>query len=293
MRAVGTPPSAARFMHSRSLVARLLLVSALTLVGTVGVVVNVNRLRLRRRVAREKRSLVAATPSSSARSVAFDLPPPVARYRELALGDRAAVDTLELRHVGTFCMSPTAKPLPIRGTQLFTSDPPGFVWSARVRLFPGLWVDARDMAVNGEGSMRVLLDSSVIIADERGPALDQGSALRLLAEMVWYPTALFDARYVTWSAVDAAHAVATLRIGERQVSGTFEFGADGLPVGMTAERFMGKRGLRPWGGTYHDWRCVSGMRVPFEARVTWQLESGPFTYAHWLVEAMNYDVAEP
>jgi len=27
--------------------------------------------------------------------------------------------------------------------------------------------------------------------------------------------------------------------------------------------------------------------------VTWQLESGPFTYAHWLVRSLNYDVAEP
>jgi len=271
----------------------LVFMSALTLFGAVGVVVNVNRLRLQRLVAREMHALLAVAPSSMQRPAVGPLPTPVARYRELAHGGRAPVHTLKLRHVGTFCMSATAKPLPIRGTQLFTSDPPGFVWSARVRMFPGIWVDARDMAANGEGSMRVLLDSTVPIADARGPELDQGSALRLLAEMVWYPTALFDARYVTWSAVDAAHAVATLRFGKREVSGTFEFGTDGLPVGMTAERSMQKLGLRPWGGTYRDWRSVSGMRVPFEATVTWQLESGPFTYAHWLVEAMDYDVSEP
>jgi len=271
----------------------LVVMSALTLFGAVGVVVNVNKLRLQGLVAREMRALTAVAPSTKPLPAVGYLPPPVARYRELALGDRAPVRTLELRHVGTFCMSPTAKPLPIRGTQLFTSDPPGFVWSARVRMFPGIWIDARDMAANGEGSMRVLLDSTVTIADARGPELDQGSALRLLAEMVWYPTALFDARYVTWSAIDAAHSVATLRFGERQVSGTFEFGADGLPVSMSAERSMDKRGLRPWGGTYRDWRSVSGMRVPFEATVSWQLESGPFTYAHWLVEAMDYDVRVP
>ncbi|MEI9937882.1 MAG: DUF6544 family protein [Pseudomonadota bacterium] len=265
----------------------------MTLFGAAGVVVNVNQLRLRRLVAREMRALIGVPPSRQSRPIIGDLPPPVARYRELALGDRAPVHTLKLRHVGTFCVSFTGKPLPIRGLQLFTSDPPGFVWSARVQMFPGIWVDARDLAANGEGSMRVLLDSTVPIADARGPELDQGSALRLLAEMVWYPTALFDARYVTWSAVDAAHAVATLRFGKWQVSGTFEFGPDGLPIGMTAQRPMGKRGLRPWGGTYRDWRNVSGMRVPFEATVTWQLESGPFTYAHWLVEAMDYDVTEP
>jgi hypothetical protein len=40
--------------------------------------------------------------------------------------------------------------------------------------------------------MRVLLDDTIRLADARGPELDQGSALRLLAEMPWYPTALFD-----------------------------------------------------------------------------------------------------
>jgi hypothetical protein len=262
----------------------------LTVFGAAGVVANVNQLRWQRRVAQEMHVLAAAKPSTAPRPLIAELPPPVARYREVALGDRAPVRTLKLRHVGTFCMSPTSKPLPIRGTQLFTSDPPGFVWSARVQMAPGIWVDARDMATNGRGSMRVLLDSTVRLADARGPELDQGSALRLLAEMVWYPTALFDARYVTWSAIDARHATGTLRFGEREVSGTFEFGADGLPVGMKAERFMDGQGLRSWGGTYHDFREVSGMRVPFEAMVTWQLESGPFTYAHWLVEGMDYDV---
>ncbi|HYP99106.1 MAG TPA: DUF6544 family protein [Polyangiaceae bacterium] len=265
----------------------------LTMFGAAGVIANANQLRWQRRIAREMRALLAVKPSTAPCSTSAELPPPVARYRELALGDRAPVRTLKLRHGGTFCMSPTSKPMPIGGTQLFTSDPPGFVWSARIRLAPGVWVDARDMAANGRGSMRVFLDSTVPIADARGAELDQGAALRLLAEMVWFPSALFDARYVTWSAIDERHAIGTLRFGEVEVSATFEFGVDGFPVGISAERFMDKQGRRPWRGIYSDWREVSGMHVPFEASVTWQLESGPFTYAHWLVEAMDYDVAEP
>ena len=30
------------------------------------------------------------------------------------------------------------------------------------------------------------------------------------------------------------------------------------------------------------------MLVPFEAEVAWQLDSGPFTYAHWLVDSLEY-----
>ena len=64
---------------------------ALTLFGAAGVVVNVNQLRLQRLVARELRALIAVTPSTKPRPTVGDLPTPVARYRELALGDRAPV----------------------------------------------------------------------------------------------------------------------------------------------------------------------------------------------------------
>jgi hypothetical protein len=270
--------------------ALLLLFVLLALVGALGIVVNVGRMRFERRIADEMRALLAVPPSVVPQPGFAKLPPPVARYRQIAVGDHAPVRTLRMRHGGSFCMSPTSKAVPIRGTQLFTADPPGFLWIGQIRMAPGVWIDARDMSVAGEGSMRVLLDDTVPLVDARGPELDQGSALRLLAEMAWYPTSLFDARSVTWSAIDADHACATLRLGDREVSGVFEFGPDGLPLGMTATRFTDKGELRPWGGVYRDWRVVSGMRVPFEAIVTWQLESGPYTYAHWLVDSMEYDL---
>ena len=271
----------------------IVLLSTLLLVGGVGIAVSTNRRRFERRLADEMRALVALAPSSIARPSTVGLPAPVERYRLMAVGDRAPVRSVVLRHGGTFRMSPTARALPIRGIQVLTADPPGFVWTGRIQMVPGLWVDARDMSVEGEGSMRVLIDDTITLADVRGPHLDTGAALRLLAEMVWYPTSLFDVRSVTWSAIDAGHARATLRIGSLEVAGIFEFGADSLPSGFTAERFNDKGELLRWGGTYRDYRAVSGMRVPFEADVTWQLASGPFTYAHWLVDAMEYDEPLP
>ena len=94
----------------------LVLMILLTMFGAAGVVANVNQLRWQRRVAHEMRSLAAVKPSTAPRPAIAELPPPVARYRELALGNRAPVHTLRLRHVGTFCMSSASKPLPIRGT---------------------------------------------------------------------------------------------------------------------------------------------------------------------------------
>jgi hypothetical protein len=265
----------------------VILAIVLVLVAVVGA----NRWRYARRIASEVRLLAAAPPMTRLTS-ATELPPIVERYRQLALGDRAPVRTLHLRHGGTFRMSRTAKPKPIRGEQWFTADPPGFVWAGRVRLGPGMWVDARDMIVAGAGSMRVMIDDTITVANARGPLFDQGDALRLLAEMVWYPSALFDPRTVTWSAIDESHARATLNLDGKTVSASFELGPDGLPLAMTAERYNDKGELRPWGGVYRDWRIVDGMRVPFEAEVAW-LETPPFVYAHWRVESIEYDAATP
>ena len=267
----------------------LAIFGVLFVIGAVGIVINVNRLRFDRRVAREKRELVAQPAITLPPAPIAELPTPVARYRQRAVAGRAPVHTLHLHHKGTFRLSPTAKDLPIDGAQVFTADPPGFVWTGRIHMAPGLWVDARDMYVGGAGSMRVLLDDTVKLADAHGPELDQGAALRALAEMVWYPTALFDDRLVTWSAIDADHARATLRYAGGEVSGVFEFGSDGLPRRFSAERFKDGAGLQPWGGSYSDWRTTSGMRVPFEAEVSWHLASGTYTYAHWLVDSMVYD----
>lgn len=252
--------------------------------------VQVNRGRFERRVLAETRSLTQQG-GTSLRATPAELPPAVARYRQLAVGDHALVHTIRVRHRGTFQLSPTATPKPIRGEQVFTADAPGFIWTGRVRMAPGVWIDARDMLIAGKGSMRVLIDDTITVADARGAHIDQGSALRLLAEMVWFPTSLFDSRTVTWSEIDADHARATLRSGAQVVSCVFEFGSDGLPIGMTAERFNDQGVLQPWGGTYRDWRLVDGMRIPFEAEVAWLLAT-PYVYAHWLVDVVEYEPAD-
>jgi len=270
----------------------LLFFIVLGAVAGIGGVVSVNRRRFERRVTAEESALLRSASSAPLPRAARLLPPPVARYRELAIGNRRPVGALRMRPGGTFCMRPTAKPISIQGRQVFTADPPGFVWTGRVHVAPGVWINARDLMTAGRGNMLVMLDDTIPIADARGENMDQAATLRLLAEMPWFPTALFDERYVAWSAIDEDHARATLSIGDQAVSAVFEFGADGLPVRASAERFSDTGELRPWGGTYGDFRSISGMLVPFEAHVTWQLESGPFTYAHWLIEAMDFDGAE-
>jgi len=225
-----------------------------------------------------------------------ELPAPVRRYVAKAIGGREpAVRTVRLRHGGTFRTKLDGTWLPIRGEQYFAADPPGFVWRGRVRVAPGLWAEARDRSVGGVGNMHVLMESTVTLADGAGPEIDQGALLRLLGVMVWLPTAFVDARYVTWTTGDDRRARATLRVKEREVAGVFEFGDNGLPETVFADRYrdLGGGKAASWSGEFGDYREVDGLLVPHHVVASWHVDGQRIPYARFLVERLEYDASAP
>jgi hypothetical protein len=270
--------------------------AVVALVGAGGVVASTNSVRFGRRVAREVRDTeTSPQPPVLDRRRAVELPHPVQRYLGKAISTRSkAIRSVRLRHGGLFRPSLGGSWFPIRGEQHFTADPPGFIWWGRVRIFPGLWIDARDRSVNGLGSMFVTAESTFTIADSHGPQLDQGALVRLLAEMPWLPTAFLDHRYVRWSAIDEHRASATLRVNEVAVTALFEFGPDDLPATLSADRFLdagdGKAVVTPFVGRYTDYRAVDGVLVPHRAVAAWIVDGVPEEYARFDVERLEFDV---
>jgi Family of unknown function (DUF6544) len=268
---------------------------AVLVFGALDVVASARSLRFGRRVGREVRQLWAepTEPRRIDRRRIAELPAPVRRYIARAVGERdRAVRTARLRHGGTFRTKLESTWVPIRGEQDFAADPPGFVWWGRVRVAPGLWFDARDRSVGGVGNMHASLESSVTVVDGSGPEIDQGALLRLLGEMVWLPTAFLDERHVTWDAVDARRARATLRVGGREVTAVFAFGEDGLPVEVLADRYRAQDGtsvLTPWSGQFGDYREVHGLLVPHRVIATWHVGGQPISYARFQVDRLEYD----
>jgi hypothetical protein len=256
-----------------------------------------NARRFRARVAREVAQLGASQPAAARpvdKGPLEDLPAPVVRYLSQALGGRTrAVTTARLRHGGRFRPKLEGGWLPVRGQQYFVTDPPGFIWWGRVRLFPGLWIDARDRSVSGEANMFISMESTLTLADSRGPELDSGALHRVLGEMTWFPTAFLDSRYVTWTAVDDQTAQATLRVNGREVTGVFSFGPDGLPVSFRAQRYRdigrGESVLTTFSGEYADYRDVEGLRVPQRVVGHWHVNGRKIPYAIFEVEALAFD----
>jgi uncharacterized protein DUF6544 len=276
---------------------RLLKIGAIA-AGGVGLLVAVQRRRLDRRVAREALRLFGAERGGPAQRTALDsLPAPVRRYAEASGAARhPPVYAVRLRHGGTFRPGFDKPWLEIRGEQYFASDPPGFLWRGRVRAAPGVWIDACDRSIEGEGNMRVVLASSLPLADVRGRELDEAALQRLLGEMVWFPTALLDPRYVRWTPVDDTRARATLRVRGREGAATFQFDANGLPARITADRHRdvkGKPVLTPWTGECSGYREHDGLWVPFRMEASWHVNGRAEPYARFTVEELELDRPEP
>jgi hypothetical protein len=181
---------------------------------------------------------------------------------------------------------------PFRSVQHFTTDPPGFVWDAAIRMAPFLEVRVRDSYVDGRGSMLGKLAGVVPVVDQQGTAeLAAGALSRWLGEAVWFPTALLPRPGLAWEAVDRRTARATLTDAGNTVSMDCRFGDDGRIVGVTAERYRDVDGvgvLTPWQVEFDEYEEFGGMRIPASAEVAWILSGRRSAYWRGRVSRADY-----
>lgn len=215
------------------------------------------------------------------------LPAPVARYFRTALREgQPLVRHARISWRGEFNMGRPGHDdwKPFTATQVFVPAAPGFVWDARIRMAPGIAVLVRDGLVAGEGSMRAAVLGLFTVVDARGkPTLAAGALQRYLGEAAWVPTALLPSQGVSWSAIDGTRARASIRAGATTVALEFRFGSDGLIAEVFApNRFYddGKSPAvpRPWRARNLRFEERSGICVPADSVVEWELPEGTFPY---------------
>ena len=221
------------------------------------------------------------------------LPAPVARYFAFALSPgQRMIARAHLRSAGTFAARPNAW-APFTAEQDVHTEPPEFVWSARIAMLPLVPVRVRDSYVAGEGSMRAAVGGLVPIVNQHGtPEIAAASLQRFLAEAAWYPTALLPSDSVSWSAIDEASARVTLTDGPTTVSLDVDFGARGEIRTVSTMRYRDVKGtpvLTPWLGHHRDYACISGMMIPTSGEVAWVLSKGPEPYWRGRLTSATFD----
>jgi hypothetical protein len=138
------------------------------------------------------------------------LPAPVQRWlTSSGVVGRQPVRTVRLTQRGEMRQRPDGAWIPAVAEQVFSVHPPGFVWRTTMEMPPFIDVLGVDRYADGSGSMRISMFGLVPLVDASGSTIDQGTMLRYLAEICWFPTAALSPA-ITWTAVDDTSAQATL-----------------------------------------------------------------------------------
>ena len=263
---------------------------ALVLVAVAVVTAIVAANAFERRITREIDTLLADSRAARSATIEPDdlerLPIPVQRWLRYSRVIGVAQPTsVRLRQEGEFNLGRGW--MPFHAEQYFTVDPPGFVWRASFRMTAGVPVVGRDQYRAGVASMDMRLLSLVPVAKKTGGGLNQGDLLRFLGEMQWFPGAALS-NYVTWEAVDATSARATMSYGGISASMTFIFGEDGRLLEEQANRYNDARGQNEmWVNRNAVDREFDGVVVPAVGEARWEYASGPFPYIRWQITALE------
>lgn len=199
------------------------------------------------------------------------VPAPARRFFAWALvpGQRH-VARVSFAQQGDFAMRPDAW-THFTATQHVTVAPRATQWLARMRMAAVVPVLVRDSYLDGAGSLRATLLGWLPVADAHGtPQMASGALLRWLAEATWYPTALLPTAGAQWSPVDDSTARVTITDRGTTVALDVTFAPDGPITTVRADRWNeDRRALRPWRGTFTDWRRVDGIMIPLRGEVGW------------------------
>lgn len=235
-------------------------------------------------------SLPATAPTVTAAEVTT-LPPPVARWLDRAgVVGRARARAVRLRQEGGLRTGADQPFLDATAEQYFAVDEPGFVWSVRLRM-KGLPIAGRDAYLGGHGHMLIAAGALWPIVDATGDKIDQGSLLRFLGEIIWFPSAAV-APYLRWEAIDERTAKVTMTHASVTASARFTFDEQGRVTAFAARRYLGGGAaavLEDWQATCTEWARFDGVEVPVRGVVSWKLAKGDFDYYRWQITAVEYD----
>ena len=221
------------------------------------------------------------------------LPPPVRRWL-VASGvvGRERAQVVHLRQRGQMRTGLDQPWMHAEAEQYFSVDVPGFVWTVSVAM-KGVPVVGRDTYEDGHGHMQITAAGLVPVVDGRGAEIDQGTMLRFLGEIVWFPSAAL-APYIRWSPIDEHLARATISWGGSSATGVFTFDDQGRAVNMSARRYKGDgktATLERWEVPSHRWKQLSGVLMPVEGTALWKLAEGDLEYYRWEITAVDYNGA--
>ncbi|NHF59604.1 hypothetical protein FK220_009650 [Flavobacteriaceae bacterium TP-CH-4] len=226
-----------------------------------------------------------------------DLPPIVQRWlRHTGVVGKTWARSVRLKQRGSVRNKPDGAWMPFTATQYVDMERTSFIWSTEVRAMPMVKTLGRDKLRNGKGDMLIKLASVIPVVHEgNNDKINTGAALRYLAEICWFPSAALH-KNISWQALDASSAKASLSIGGYEVSGVFQFTSEGAMISFEAPRYYGggeDASLETWRIEAVAFNEFEGIKIPYKCAVIWKLKEGDFEWLRPEITDLEYNLTKP
>jgi len=220
------------------------------------------------------------------------LPEPVQRYLVYSgvLGKQIP-RTIRLKQIGKIRQDEKSAWMKLEAVEYYSTTPLGFIWKAFLptKRFP--MTLGRDAYLDGRGSMLIKMLSLIPLVNVTGTEIDQGSMMRYLNEMTWFPAA-FLGENISWKAIDDRSAEVTLIHEGKSVSAVMYFDQEGKPINFVAKRYrmVGKRyDLETWSTPFTGYGEFEGLKLPVRGKAVWILKEGDLAYVELEITELEYD----
>lgn len=220
------------------------------------------------------------------------LPAPVRRYLTyVGIIGKCWIETVRIKYSGKFRTGANKSWMPVTVTQIYTTNPPGFLWKAQFKIAKIPLLFGTDVYKAGHSHMHGKLAGLFTVVDGCGDEVDQGTMVRYLQEMTWFPTAYLG-KNITWQAVDDHAADITLHDNGKSVTGRMYFDDAGRLLTFTAQRygaFNGRYSINTWTTPTTAYGVFCGLHLPVVGMGVWQLTTGDLPYVDIRLTSVEYN----
>ena len=211
------------------------------------------------------------------------LPTTVQRYlRYSGIVGKPHIKTVRLKYTGKFRMAKDKSWMAISVEQFYTTNPPGFLWKALFK-FAGIpFMFGSDVYKSGQSHMHGKLFGLFTVVDGQGEEVNQGTMVRYLQEITWFPSAYLN-DYITWQVVDDHAADVSLHDNYKSVTMRMYFDDEGRLLTCIAQRygeFNGHYQMRTWSTPTTEYATFNGVNIPAGGVGVWQLPDGDLSYVN-------------
>ncbi len=217
-----------------------------------------------------------------------NLPEPVKRYLTYtSVIGKPWTDTVHLKYAGQFRLAADRPWMPMTADQVYTTNPPGFQWKAHFKMAGLPLMYGQDTYKDGQGHMFGKLAGLFTIFDVHDEKLLQGTMMRYLQEMTWFPIGYLN-DYIGWQPVDDHAADVTFTYGGKSVQARMYFDDEGRLLTFIAQRYR-EHTLDTWATPVTQYGTFGGLRVPIAGWGVWYLPEGDLPYIKVDITEIHYN----